>query len=52
MDFGAGDKWDAMNGIHGPYDSLRGYKKFLASLSLAGFEVGDVYFREMPGSED
>lgn len=52
MDYGAGRKWSAMNGTHGPYDSLADYRAFLASLSVPGFKVGDVYYRDMPGQED
>ena len=52
MDYGAGDKWQAMHGVHGPYDSLDEYRSFLASLSVPGFGVGKVAFREMPGKED
>jgi len=52
MDYGAGKKWSAMTGIHGPFDSLEGYRDFLASLSLPSFAVGDVQFREIPGQED
>lgn len=52
MDYGAGEKWRPMQGVHGPYDSLGEYRSFLASLSLPGFEVGDVVFRTMPGKED
>lgn len=52
MDYGAGPAWYSMNGTHGPYESLDGYREFLASLNLPGFEVGHVYFREMPGRED
>ncbi|WP_135622409.1 hypothetical protein [Solemya pervernicosa gill symbiont] len=52
MDFGTGDKWTAMQGIHGPYDSLDGYHNFLASLNITGFEVGEVAYRDMPGDED
>ncbi|MDH5571057.1 MAG: hypothetical protein OEY89_04780 [Gammaproteobacteria bacterium] len=52
MDYGAGPKWNAMNGVHGPYQSLDEYQAFLSSLSIPGFEVGDVYYREMPGLED
>lgn len=52
MDYGAGDKWQPMQGVHGPYDSLEEYRRFLASLSLPGFGVGEVAFREMPGQED
>ena len=52
MDYGAGSKWNAMNGVHGPYDSLEEYKAFLASLNVSGFRVGDVYWRDMPGEWD
>jgi hypothetical protein len=51
MDYGTGGKWSVMQGTHGPYQSLDGYKKFLQSLHLPNFSVGDVYFREMPGEE-
>lgn len=52
MDYGTGKKWEAMQGTHGPYDSLDEYKAFLASLDIPGFEVADVRWREMPGQED
>lgn len=52
MDYGAGPKWSSMNGIHGPYNSLDEYRNFLSSLSIPSFKVGDVYFRNMPGTED
>ena len=52
MDYGAGPKWSSMNGVHGPYNSLDEYRDYLSSLSLPGFKVGDVYFRDMPGTED
>lgn len=52
MDYGAGPHWSAMKGNHGPYNSLDDYRKYLASLSMQGFEVGDVYYRNMPGQED
>lgn len=52
MDYGTGKKWKAMQGVHGPYDSLDQYRDFLASLSLPNFKVGDVLFRDMPGQED
>lgn len=52
MDYGAGDKWQAMQGVHGPYEALDDYRSFLASLSMPGFEVGEVVFRDMPGQED
>ena len=52
IDYGAGHSWDAMNGIHGPYDSLEDYKEFLASLKIRGFKVADVMWRDMPGELD
>lgn len=52
MDYGAGNKWKAMQGVHGPYSSLDEYKAYLASLDLPNFEVGKVVFRNMPGQED
>lgn len=44
MDYGAGARWASMMGVHGPYDSLTEYEKFLSSLHLPGFEVEDVRF--------
>jgi hypothetical protein len=44
MDYGAGNKWRAMKGIHGPYDSLQGYWEFLSSLHLPKFKVGRVFY--------
>jgi hypothetical protein len=52
MDYGTGEKWEAMQGVHGPYDSLEEYEAYLASLSLPNFEVDAVQFRYMPGRED
>lgn len=52
MDYGAGHNWDAMNGIHGPYDSLSEYRDFLASLNIKGFSVAEVRWRDMPGAVD
>jgi hypothetical protein len=52
MDYGTGKKWEEMQGVHGPYDSLDEYREFLSSLSLPGFEAGKVVFRDMPGQED
>lgn len=44
MDYGAGRIWDAMNGVHGPYDSLHGYVEFLSSLKLLEFKVGPMKY--------
>jgi len=52
MDYGTGRKWSAMQGVHGPYDSLEEYRDFLASLNMPRFEVGKVIYRDMPGEED
>jgi hypothetical protein len=52
MDFGTGEKWQEMQGIHGPYDSLDEYRDYLASLRLSGFKAGEVQFMDMPGQED
>ena len=52
MDYGTGRKWEEMQGVHGPYDSLDKYRDYLASLSLPNFKVGKVIFRDMPGQED
>lgn len=52
MDYGTGPHWSKMKGIHGPYDSLREYADFLSSLTLKGFSVAEVKWREMPGQED
>ena len=32
MDYGTGRKWQAMQGTHGPYDSLNEYRNFLTSI--------------------
>ena len=52
MDYGTGIKWKEMQGVHGPYQSLDEYKAFLASLSVPGFEAGEVKFFDFPGIED
>ena len=52
MDYGAGPHWKQMIGVHGPYETLEGYADFLASLNIKGFSVGEVKWREMPGSYD
>jgi len=51
-DYGTGDKWKEMQGIHGPYNSLGEYRSYLASLEIPNFKVGEVRFRDMPGQED
>jgi len=52
MDYGTGEKWRAMRGLHGPYDSLAEYQAFLEGLSMPGFGVAEVRYRHMPGTED
>lgn len=52
MDYGAGHHWKAVEGVHGPYDSLEGCKTFLSSLSLKGFQVDEVRWRDLQGTED
>ena len=51
MDFGAGHGWQALHGIHGPYESLDEYASFLSSLNLKGFTLQEVVWRDMPGQE-
>lgn len=52
MDYGAGLRWRAMNGVHGPYRNLDEYREFIASLNLPGFTAGRVVYRDMPGTYD
>ena len=52
MDYGSGEKWKAMQGVHGPYDSLSQYQDFLEGLRMPGFGVAEVRYRNMPGAED
>jgi hypothetical protein len=52
MDYGTGKKWQEMQGLHGPYDSLSEYENYLDSLDLPNFGVALVKFRNMPGEED
>lgn len=42
IDYGAGSHWESMMGVHGPYDSLDGYRDFLAGLNLKNFSVDFV----------
>lgn len=48
MDYGAGPNWSAMIGVHGPYQSLDEYKKFLAGLDVPNFRVDSVEWRHLP----
>jgi hypothetical protein len=52
MDFGAGQHWAALEGVHGPYDSLDDYKNFLASLNIKRFGPELVVWRDIQGQED
>ena len=52
MDYGTGSKWEDMQGVHGPYNSLDEYEVFLSSLDMPGFSVAEVRWREMPGEWD
>jgi hypothetical protein len=53
MDYGAGPEWKAMNGVHGPYDSLEQYAGFLRSLNIRRFAPESVEWRAVfPGQED
>jgi hypothetical protein len=47
MDYGTSDRWGAMKGIHGPYESLSEYQEFLSSLRIKGFSVEDVKYRDI-----
>lgn len=44
MDYAAGARWSSMKGVHGPYDSLGEYEKFLSSLQISDFKVENVRF--------
>ena len=52
LDYGAGAHWAAMEGLHGPFESLDNYRDFLASLSIRGFAPEAVSWRDIPGQED
>lgn len=52
IDYGAGKHWWAMEGVHGPYESLDDYKAFLASLTIQGFAPEMVKWRDIAGRED
>lgn len=52
MDYGAGHGWGALNGIHGPYNSLDDYAAFVSKLNLKGFKLESVVWRDMPGKEE
>jgi hypothetical protein len=50
--YGAGPQWWAMEGVHGPYDSLEDYKIFLASLDIRGSAPEMVKWRDIAGKEN
>ncbi len=52
IDYGAGKHWWALEGVHGPYESLDDYKAFLSSLAIKGFAPEIVVWRDIPGQED
>ena len=47
MDYGAGMRWSKMNGIHGPYESLSDYEKFLSSLTMDKFILEYAVYRDL-----
>ncbi|CAM8670639.1 Transglutaminase-like domain containing protein [Comamonadaceae bacterium] len=52
IDYGSGNHWKAMEGVHGPYESLENYKELLASLSIRNFDPELVTWRDIEGQED
>ncbi len=38
IDYAAGGRWRSIMGVHGPYDSLDDYMRFLSSLTVPKFE--------------
>ena len=52
MDYGTGNHWSDLQGTHGPYKSLKEYKKYINSLNVSGFYASTVFEREFPGEED
>jgi hypothetical protein len=46
FDYAAGNKWYPMNGVHGPYESLKDYEKFISSLKLDGFMLDRAVYRD------
>lgn len=45
MDYGAGSKWSAMIGTHGPYNSIDDYGDFLKSINVRGFKFNSIRWR-------
>ncbi len=52
IDYGAGPHWSAMNGVHGPYESLDEYKAYLSSLAIKRFSPQMVKWIDFLGRED
>lgn len=53
MDYGASPEWVGMKGVHGPYDSLEQYSRFVASLNISKFSPESVEWRSaFPGQQD
>ncbi len=46
FDYGTGRNWSSMMGVHGPYDSLDDYGKFLSSLRISNFKLDFVKFTD------
>ncbi len=51
MDFGAGQHWEGMMGIHGPYNSLDGYRTFLAKVRYRNFELQSLDWWPSPDTQ-
>ena len=51
IDFGAGPHWADMMGIHGPYNSLDGYRGFLSNVSLDNFELQSLDWWHGPDTQ-
>ena len=47
IDYGAGHNWDAIMGLHGPYDNIEEYKNFLKGVNAKGFEVDTVVWMKL-----
>jgi hypothetical protein len=46
LDYGASMRWSRMNGIHGPYESLADYERFLSSLTMEQFILEYAVYRD------
>ena len=45
MDYGAGPHWSQMKGVHGPYNSLDDYAKFLQKIDAKNFKLESLRWR-------